>query len=101
MSQGSVIELNIGEVKTLTTVSVQYYGEYWYYAVREYLSIRTSEDGENWTNWQKLPDYYGDGRTNINFSYPVKAQYVELVIGRPGYNSSYGTWAAEIRAYEE
>ena len=101
LSQGSVIELNIGEVKTLTTVSVQYYGEYWYYAVREYLSIRTSEDGENWTNWQKLPDYYGDGRTNINFSYPVKAQYVELVIGRPGYNSSYGTWAAEIRAYEE
>ena len=101
LNEGNVIELNIGEVKTLTTVSVQYYGEYWWYAVKEYYSIRTSEDGVNWTSWKKLPDYSGDGRTNINFSYPVKAQYVELVVGRTGYSSDYGTYVSEVRAYCE
>ena len=94
-----VIEINVGEVKTLTCVAVQYYA--WYYGVHEYYSIRTSEDGIKWTNWKNAPSYYGYGTTNINFSYPVKAQYIELTIGRPGYSSSYGTMATEIRVYGE
>ncbi len=94
-----VVEINLGEVKTLRTVGVQYYA--WYYAVREYVSVRTSEDGVKWTKWKNTPDYYGYGTTYINFSYPVNAQYVELTIGRPGYSSSYGTMATEIHIYGE
>ena len=98
-NQNDVVEINVGEVKTLTCVAVEYYA--WYYGVREYLSIRTSEDGVKWTNWKKAPSYYGYDTTNINFSYPVKAQYIELTIGRPGYSSWYVTYATEIRVYGE
>jgi hypothetical protein len=97
--QNDVVEINLGEVKTVTCVSVQYYA--WYYGVQEYVSVRTSEDGVKWTKWKNTPDYYGSGTTNINFSYPVNAQYIELTIGRPGYSSSYGTMATEIRVYGE
>lgn len=94
-----VVEINVGEVKTITSVAVQYYA--WYYGVQEYVSVRTSEDGVKWTKWKNTPDYYGSDTTNINFSYPVKAQYIELTIGRPGYSSSYGTMATEVRVYGE
>lgn len=94
-----VVEINLGEVKTLTTVAVRYYA--WYYGVREYLLVRTSEDGVKWTKWKGIPDYYGSDTTNINFSYPVNAQYVELTIGRPGYSSYYGTMATDIYVYGE
>ena len=94
-----VVEINVGEVKTVTCVAVQYYA--WYYGVQEYISVRTSEDGVKWTNWKNMPDYYGYGTTNINFSYPVKAQYIELTIGRPGYSSYYGTMATEVYVYGE
>ena len=94
-----VVEINLGEVKTVTCVAVQYYA--WYYGVQEYVSVRTSEDGVKWKKWQNMPDYYGNGTTNINFSYPVNAQYIELTIGRPGYSSSYGTMATEVRVYGE
>ena len=92
-------EINLGEVKTVTCVAVQYYA--WYYGVQEYVSVRTSEDGVKRTKWKYTPNYYGSGTTNINFSYPVNAQYIELTIGRPGYSSCYGTMATEIRVYGE
>lgn len=94
-----VVEINLGEVKTCTCVSVQYYA--WYYGVQEYYSVRTSADGVKWTNWKNTLNFYGSGTTNINFSYPVKAQYIELTIGRPNYSSSYGTIATEVRVYGE
>ena len=94
-----VVEINLGEVKTVTCVAVQYYA--WYYGVTEYVSVRTSEDGIKWKKWQNMPNYYGSGTTNINFSYPINAQYIELTIGRPGYDSYYGTMATEIRVYGE
>ena len=95
----NVVEINLGEVKTVTCVAVQYYA--WYYGVQEYVSVRTSEDGVQWKKWQNMPDYYGYGTTNINFSYPINAQYIELTIGRPGYSSYYGTMATEVRVYGE
>ena len=94
-----VVEINLGEVKTVTCVAVQYYA--WYYGVQEYVSVRTSEDGVKWTKWKNTPDYYGNATTNINFSYPVNTQYIELTIGRPGYSSNYGTLPTEIRVYGE
>ena len=96
---GDVVEINLGEVQTVTCVAIQYY--YWYYGVCDYLSVRTSEDGVKWTNWRNTPDYYGYDVTNVNFSYPVKAQYIELTIGSPGYSSYYGTMATEVYVYGE
>lgn len=99
MYPGDVIEIDLGEVKTVTSVSIKYYA--WYYGVKTYQSIRTSPDGAKWTNWKDIPNYSSNDRTYMTFSYPAEARYIEIVLGDHSYSAQYGTYMCDIFVYGE
>ena len=91
------IKVDLGEVKTVTTVSIEYYD--WYYGVKSYQSIRTSPDGVKWTDWKEIPDRSSVGTHYLTFSYPAETRYIELVLGDYAYSSHYGTYMCNIFVY--
>lgn len=97
LDTGDVIEIDLGEVKTVTTVSIEYYD--WYYGVKSYQSIRTSPDGVKWTDWKEIPDRSSVGTHYLTFSYPAETRYIELVLGDYAYSSHYGTYMCNIFVY--
>lgn len=97
INEGDVVVVDLGSAKTLTTVAFKYYA--WYYGVTDYKSVRTSVDGNKWTNWKNIPNYYGYSTTYTTFGSPTSARYIEMVIGAPGYNASYGSYISDIFIY--
>ena len=96
---GSVVEIDLGAVQSLTTVCMKYYA--WYYGVKSYESVRTSSDGVKWTNWKNIPDYSADGTHYLIFSYPAQARYIEIVLGDYAYDEYYGTYLTDIFLYQQ